>query len=127
MEHTTADTASGSQAPPSPTPPRPSRPDADIGKIFSIVGYIVPLLFFVPLVIDTTKNSSVSRFHAAQQLNLFLLIIALQVIGMVPILGWIVAFFGWIGVLILIVIGVMNAAQEKLKPLPLIGSYQLIK
>lgn len=118
-----------SATPPSSHAPSPSTgtPQADTNKILAIVGYLVPLLFFVPLVMDSTKANPVSRFHASQQLNLLLLFVALQAIAIVPILGWLIAFFGWIAAFVLMVIGVLNAAGGKIKPLPIIGSYQLIK
>lgn len=121
----------GSPTPPGAPTPTPASgstaPQADMVKILAIVGYLVPILFFVSMVVDSTKNNPVSRFHSSQQLNLLLLVVVLQVIAILPILGWLVAFAGWIVVLVLMIIGVINAAQGKMKRLPLIGSFQLIK
>ena len=45
--------------------------DVEKNKALAIVGYIIPILFFIPLVTDA-KNSPYAKFHANQQLNLLL-------------------------------------------------------
>lgn len=95
-------------------------------KALAIIGYIVPVLFFIPLVTDA-KNNAFAKFHANQQLNLLLFWVALHVIGIVPILGWFIYMIGMIVGLVLIILGVINAANNRQKELPLIGKYQLIK
>lgn len=95
-------------------------------KALAILGYIVPILFFIPLVTDA-KNDPFAKFHANQQLNLLIFWVALNVIIMIPILGWLVYMVGIIVGFVLIVMGVINAANNRQKELPLIGKFQLIK
>lgn len=54
--------------------------DAEKNKVMAIVGYILPILFFIPLVSDA-KNSPFAKFHANQQLNFLLAAIAVNVVG----------------------------------------------
>ncbi len=100
--------------------------DADNHKAIAIIGYIIPILFFLPLLSDAKKNHY-AKFHANQQLNLLLFWVALSVIGIVPILGWLVMFIGWIFGIVLLIMGIINAANGSTKQLPLIGKFELIK
>lgn len=102
--------------------------DVDQNKILAVVGYIVPILFFVPLVTDA-KNSPFAKFHANQQLILFIAAILVNVVGtIIPILGWFLILpFGSLFLIIAAIIGIINAAKGEMKPLPLIGGFTLIK
>lgn len=94
----------------------------DQHKLWAIIGYIIPFLFFVPLVLDETKGNAFARFHANQQLLLLI----------VWIIGWVLMFV-FIGLLVylfalvLMIVGVVNAVNGKTKKLPLIGGITLIK
>ncbi len=112
--------------------------DAEKNKLMAIVGYIFPILFFVPLLSEETKNSSFAKFHANQQLDLliywiagwiiagiisFILAITIFLIPLIPLVG--VAYF-IIGV-IFIILGAVDANRGIMKKLPLIGGIELIK
>ncbi len=101
---------------------------SDIGqhKTIAIIGYIIPILFFIPLLSDA-KNNAFAKFHANQQLNLLIFWIAINVIVMIPILGWLVYMVGIIAGFVFLIMGAMNAANGTQKELPLIGKFQLIK
>lgn len=98
----------------------------DNSKILAIVGYIFPILFFVPL-ITGAKTNAYSRFHANQQLILLIWYVIANVIMIIPILGWIASPIMWIIGVILAIMGIINAAGGTMKPLPIIGKYELIK
>ena len=95
-------------------------------KAIAIIGYIIPILFFIPLLSDA-KNDPYAKHHANQQLNLLIFWVALNVIAIVPFLGWLVWFAGSIFGIVLIIMGIMNAANGSMKKLPLIGGFTLIK
>lgn len=81
----------------------------------AIVAY---LLFFVPLLTDA-KHDPFVKYHVHQGFVLFLGWIALSIVSsMLPILGIL-----HLGLLVLLVIGIMNAMHGKMEPLPLIGQY----
>lgn len=106
----------------------------DVGdhKLWAIVGYILPILFFVPMVIETSKHNMFARFHANQQLNLLIVWVVVQVVlgqilymaiggGMymlMPIIN--------LGLLVLVVLGIINAAQGEMKKLPLLGGFSFL-
>lgn len=98
--------------------------DVDENKIYGVLAYI-GILFIVPLL--AAKDSPFAKFHANQGAVLFIAGVAVNVVWVVPILGWIVGFFGWIAVLVLAVLGIINAANGKMEKLPLIGDFELIK
>jgi len=98
-------------------------------KIMAILGYIIPFLFFIPLVTDA-KTDAFAKFHANQQLNLLLFgvvgwtlasILTAVVIGVLlfPIVS--------VASLVFAVLGIINVSKGEMKPLPLIGGFSLIK
>ncbi len=107
-------------------------------KSLAIVGYIIPILFFIPLVTDA-KDSKFAKFHANQQLNLLILGLALSIVGG-PIISFILGVtvilailvpLIWLAILVvliaLMIMGIINASNGKMKELPVIGKINLIK
>lgn len=130
----------GATPPPAPTPPSPPTgtanepsapptPAAGAGsdhKGLAIIGYIFPILFFLPLVTEA-KSDPTAKFHANQQLLLLIWYVIANFIGIIPLLGWVIAPLMWIFGVIAAIMGIINAAQGAQKRLPLIGKYDLIK
>jgi uncharacterized membrane protein len=97
--------------------------DIQTNKGMAIVAYIV---FFIPLL--AAKESKFAMYHANQGLTLFLAAVIVNVVlGIIPIIGLILLPLANLAVCILAILGIVNAAQGKVKPLPLIGSYTLMK
>ena len=102
-----------------PTPPNLGGPGQNQQKNtgMAIVAYI---LFFIPLLTDA-KNDPFVKFHIKQGLVLFI--------------GWFIAMILWwtplfmiawlldLGLLVLLIIGIMNAMNAKEQELPLIGKF----
>lgn len=103
---------------------------ADIAKNkgISVLSYF-GILFLVPLL--AAKDSKFARFHANQGLVLFIADIILYVVsiilGYIPFIGGILSALLSVAILVLVILGIVNAAQGKAKELPLIGSIKLIK
>ena len=104
----------------------PESNDDSTGKIVAILGYIFPIIFFLPLVMDK-KGDAFAMHHANQHLNLLISWIALNIIAIIPILGWIAWFVGAIALLVFTIMGIINAASGKSKELPVIGGWKLLK
>lgn len=85
----------------------------------AVVAYII---FFLPLLTDA-KNDPFVKFHVKQGLVLFVAWVADMIIGMVPILGWVIAPIVAILLFVLFVIGVINALAGRERELPVIGKY----
>jgi uncharacterized membrane protein len=101
-------------------------------RSFAILGYILPFLFFLPLLDEKTKNVPYVRFHANQQLILLIVAFGVYVIHNVL---YITIMFSYLmlaqllnlGLLIFAVIGIYNAYNNKMKELPFIGQFQILK
>lgn len=101
--------------------------DAEKNKAMAIVGYIIPILFFIPLVTDA-KNSPFAKFHANQQLNLLLGWVVVNVVGgILPVIGWFIILpLGTIFLIVVMIMGIINASKGAMKELPVIGGFKLI-
>lgn len=95
-------------------------------KALAVIGYIVPVLFFIPLMTEAKKNSF-AMFHANQHLVLLISWFAISVVGIIPLLGWLIVFVGGILLVALSVVGIINAAGSKMKALPIIGEIIVLK
>lgn len=109
--------------------------DAEKNKIFGILAYL-GILCLVPILV--AKDSPFAKYHANQGLALFLVWIVIGItlyvvniiIAMLPgALGFLSAIFGllYLAPLVLLVLGVINAAAGKCVPLPVIGGIKLLK
>lgn len=78
-------------------------------------------LFFVPLLTDA-KNDPFVKYHIKQGFILFLGWIVVSAVSWTP-FAYIFSFPLMIGMVALLVIGVLNAANGKEKPLPLVGQF----
>ncbi|GAA4144773.1 hypothetical protein GCM10022216_28100 [Sphingobacterium kyonggiense] len=95
-------------------------------KLQSILSYL-GILWLVAYFMGKDQRDDFSRFHLKQGLGLiifsFIFSIALGIIAaIVPAIGIFVNIAS-ILILVLLVIGIMNAANGKMKPLPIIGDY----
>lgn len=95
-------------------------------KAVSAVAYL-GILFFIPMV--TNPKSDFAMFHANQGLLLLIAAVIVNVLGsMIPIIGWFIIWpLGSIFILILFIMGLINALNGHKKRLPLIGGFDLIK
>ncbi len=98
--------------------------DIENNKVMAILAYF-GLLFLVPLL--AAKDSKYARFHTNQGLVLFLAEIVSSVVGLVPLIGGILSGICSIFLLVVAIIGIVNAATGKAKELPIIGKISLIK
>jgi len=97
--------------------------DIEKNKAMAILAYII---FLLPLL--AAKDSKFAMYHANQGLVLFLLALAVNVVGgIIPFLGWFVILpLGNLFVVVLAILGIVNAAKGEAKPLPLIGGIKLL-
>ena len=97
--------------------------DIEKGKTMAGLSY---LLFFLPLV--ACPESKYAKFHANQSLLLLITAIVGDVIlGVIPVVGWmLMPIFGLV-VLALGIIGLINGFGGKAKRLPLIGRFTILK
>ncbi|MBR0575283.1 hypothetical protein KCG48_02905 [Proteiniclasticum sp. BAD-10] len=90
-----------------------------------VVAAIAYLIFFLPLI--AAPDSKFGRFHANQGLVLLIVgMVGNLVLGMIPILGWILLPLYSLAIFVLAVLGLVNTLNGKAKKLPIIGKINLI-
>ncbi len=94
--------------------------DIQENKVIAALSY-VGLLVLIPLLVK--KDSPYCQFHAKQGLALLIAWVAIGIIAIIPILGWFISIVGSIILLVLFIIGLVNALSGQFKELPLIGKY----
>ena len=102
--------------------PKPTATKQDIqeNKALALISYIW-ILCLVPLL--AKKDSAFAQYHAKQGLVLFIFWIAVNMVAIIPILGWLIMFLGNIAVFVLMLVGIIHVANEEMKELPWIGQY----
>ena len=94
--------------------------DIKDGKILAILSYIIGILCIVPLI---QRNNAYSLYHAKQVLLIIIASIVLGIVNVIPCAGQIVSGLGYMALLVLWVMGLINACSDKAKPMPLIGKF----
>ncbi|MDD5693145.1 MAG: DUF4870 domain-containing protein [Patescibacteria group bacterium] len=99
--------------------PKASQKQENIGM--AIIAYFI---FFIPLLTDS-KDDPFVKFHVKQSIVILITSVIVWLLGMfIPIIGWfLIAPIGGLLVFVLWVIGVVNAAQQKKTPVPIVGKF----
>lgn len=90
-------------------------------KTIAIIAYITIIGLIIAFIMNNDKKNSFASYHIRQCVGLALTGLALSVINVIPILGWIVSLFGGIFMFILWVMGLISAISGEEKPVPLLG------
>lgn len=90
-------------------------------KNIAMIAYITIIGLIIAFVMNNEKKNEFARFHIKQSLGLALTGLALGLIGMIPILGWIVYIVGIFVLLYMWIVGLMNAINSKEKTVPFLG------
>lgn len=83
-------------------------------KIIAIISYITIIGWVIALLLHQNNRSELGAFHIRQTLGLFLTGL---ILSFIPIIGWIlgiIVFVFWI-------IGLINAINGEMKPVPVVG------
>src|SRR3989344_7584827 len=88
--------------------------------VMGILAYLGPLVIISYL---TSKDDLFVKFHIKQGLVLLSIEVIIWFLGMVFWPLWILLNLVNLGVLVLVIIGIINAVQGRQKALPLVGSY----
>jgi len=98
-------------------PPQHDLPD---DRLMAAIGYL-GILCLVPLLLK--KDSAFAMHHGKQGLIILIAWIVLWVGNVIPVLGQIVWALGSIALVILIIVGMVNALQGKMWEMPVLGKY----
>lgn len=92
------------------------------GKTIAIIAYLTIIGLIIAFVMNNEKQNPFAKYHIKQSLGLALTGLALGIIGLIPILGWIINILGFIALMILWIMALINAINGEEKPVPLLGS-----
>lgn len=101
----------------------PDPEDVEKNKVMAGLAYFI---FFLPLIV--CSDSKYGKFHANQ--GLLLLIVSLIgniILGIIPVIGWIILPIFELATLIFAIMGLINGLNGKAEELPIFGKYRLIK
>lgn len=92
------------------------------GKVIAIVSYITLIGLIVAFIMNNDKKIPLASFHIRQSLGLLLSALVLSFINIIPILGQIIYLAGGVFLLVLWVMGLIGAINEKQGPVPVLGT-----
>ncbi len=109
--------------------------DAQENKAMAVLAYI---LFFIPLLTGAHKTSAFAKFHTNQGTVMAIASITWSIaygilsaiLVFIPYIGWLLMMIiGLTGFVlpILCIVGIVNAVNGQMKPLPLVGGFTIIK
>lgn len=103
-----------------PSTPIPARAGTENKKLMSVLAYI-GILVLIPYFSGEAKKDQFVKFHTQQGLVLFVLEVAILFLNAILPFGFVWPLLG-IGLAVLAVAGILNAAQGRIAELPLVGS-----
>ena len=92
-----------------------------VDKTMGIIAYLTIIGLIVAIVTNKDKKVSFASYHIRQSLGLAVTGIALAIIGIIPFIGWLISILGTIFIVILWVLGLINALNGYEKPVPVMG------
>ena len=93
------------------------------GKVCALLAYLLVgiIWYFAD---EKMKKNNFAKYHAKQALVLLIVsVVGSLVLGIIPVLGWIVLPFFSLATVIFAVLGIINAANGAQKELPVIGQF----
>ena len=93
-------------------------------KVTDIVAYLTWIGLIIAFVAGDREGS---KFHLNQALVIVLAGIIIGIVGVIPLIGWIVSLVGGILCFVCWLLGLIGAVQGKEKPVPVLGKFKLLK
>ena len=94
--------------------------DIEENKLIAAIGYI-GILCLIPLLLK--PKSQFAKFHGKQGLILVIGEVINMFIGIVPVIGWLLAIIGSIALIILSLLGILKAFNGEYWEMPYLGEY----
>lgn len=98
-----------------------STPGVGNNTVMAILSYL-GILVLVPL-LTGAKSDPFVKFHIGQGLTLLITFIVSFIVGIIPILGWILSPLLMLFCFVLVILGIINAVSGAQKELPIIGKF----
>ncbi len=92
------------------------------GKTIATIAYFTIVGLVIAFLMNSDKKDEFASYHIRQSLGLAVTGIALGMVGMIPILGWLISIFGVFVMLYMWIMGLLNAINNNKKPVPILGT-----
>ncbi len=92
-------------------------------KTIAVISYLTVIGLVIAFIMNNDRKDDFTTYHIKQSLGLTVLGFGLFIIGMIPFLGWLISFLGSVFLLVLWIMGLVNAVNNKKEPVPLLGDY----
>lgn len=96
-------------------------PPVEKNNSMAIISYLTIIGLLIAFVMNNEKKEAFARYHIRQSLGLNVAALALSIINVIPILGWVVSIAGYFILLYMWIVGFINAINGREKPVPLLG------
>ena len=90
-------------------------------KKIAIISYFTIIGLVIALIMNNDKKIDFANYHIRQSVGLCVTGLALGIIGVIPILGWLINIVGVFVLLYMWVVSLMNVVNEKQTPAPILG------
>jgi uncharacterized membrane protein len=90
-------------------------------KVAAVLAYLTLFGLVAALVLHQQNKTSLSSHHISQAIGIMVGGIAISFVSIVPLLGWIVAFFAGLALFGMWLMGLLYAIQGKEQYVPLLG------
>ncbi len=90
-------------------------------KNTAVIAYITIIGLIIAFIMNKDKKEEFAAYHIRQSLGLAIAGLALGIISMIPVLGWIVYILGIFVLLYMWIVGLTNAINAKQNPVPFLG------
>lgn len=87
----------------------------------AVCAYLTLIGLVAALFMNQAEREDFASFHIRQMLGLCLCGLLLGIIGLIPVVGWIVSFLGSLALFFLWGVGLINALNKKQKHIPFLG------
>ncbi|MGV7106632.1 DUF4870 domain-containing protein [Flavobacterium sp. U410] len=91
------------------------------GKDIALIAYLTLVGLIIAFVMNSDKKYEFSNFHIKQSLGIAVTGFALGLIGIIPVLGWLVSILGVFLLFYMWIIGLINAINGKQVAVPVLG------
>jgi uncharacterized membrane protein len=90
-------------------------------KTKAIVSHIFFIGWVIALVINMNQKEEYASYYIRQNLGLMIVGFVLSLLHVIPVLGWIVAWIGYIAIFIFWLMSLIWSVTDVMKPVPFVG------
>ena len=87
----------------------------------AIIAYLTFIGLIIAFVMNNEKKEPFASYHIRQSLGLVLTSLVLSFINVIPVLGWIISLLGFLLLIYMWIVGLINAIKSKELPVPFLG------